>query len=78
MTDAEYMKRLIFLSVKLEQAGQASPYDPDAYNIIIDQLNALCSSKGKLRRRCPSLMFYIICFLILILLFILWGIIRPV
>lgn len=54
MIKTKYMKKLISLSIELERAGNARPYDPNAYNKVIDQLNSLFDSKGKRRRRRPS------------------------
>ncbi len=35
------MKRLEELSDKLQAAGNARPYDPDFYNLIVDELNTM-------------------------------------
>jgi len=41
MNHVQYMKRLQELADELQAAGSARPYDPDNYNRIIDELNAL-------------------------------------
>ena len=60
MTDDKYFKKLRSLSDELEQAATARPYDPDAYNDVVDQVNRLFTARGKLRRRRPWLMFAIL------------------
>ncbi len=41
MNHQQYMKRLEELAAELHAAGNARPYDPDNYNRIVDELNAL-------------------------------------
>lgn len=41
MTHGQYMKRLQELADELQAAGNTRPYDPDNYNRIVDELNAL-------------------------------------
>lgn len=74
MTDREYLKRLKELSVELERTGNARPYDPNAYNNVIDQLNRLFSSKSQLSAR-PMSIFGIMIWILLICLLIVIGLI---
>lgn len=41
MTDKQYLERMSELTDQLQAAGNARPYNPDVYNRIIDELNAL-------------------------------------
>ncbi|GAI87942.1 unnamed protein product [marine sediment metagenome] len=41
MNHTQYMKRLDEFCDKLQAAGNARPYDPDKYNQIVDELNAI-------------------------------------
>ena len=51
MNDTEYLEKMVELSKELERSAQARPYDPDAYNAIIDQLNELKHPLEQRRRR---------------------------
>jgi len=39
MTDTEYLKIMYSLGDELERSASAEPYDPDAYNNVIDAIN---------------------------------------
>ncbi len=59
-----YLKRKAELAYELERAAQARPYDPGAYNKIIDQLNSLKppSFRHKRRRDWWMILLLWICF----------------
>lgn len=77
MTDREYLDKMIELTEQLDEAAKTRSWDPNTYNSVIDEIQQVHAS-GWRRRRCrPSLMFYVICFLLVIFCFIVWGIIRP-
>ncbi len=42
------LERLKLLTSELEAAGNARPYDPDAYNRIVDDLNSLMQTELEL------------------------------
>lgn len=39
MNDTEYLKIMDSLSEDLDRVSSAEPYDPDAYNKVIDSIN---------------------------------------
>lgn len=41
MTHKQYLKQMKKLADELQAAGNARPYDPDEYNRIVDEANAL-------------------------------------
>ena len=53
MNDSEYVYMMVKLSRELERVALAEPYDPDAYNSIVDKLNNLPPryAKGDPRNR---------------------------
>ncbi len=51
MNEKQYHNRLFDLTAKLARAASARPYDPDAYNSIIDDLNKLSTMPIRLRRQ---------------------------
>lgn len=67
MTEKQYFNRLHGLCAKLKRADNARPYYPDAYNSIIDELNALNDNESKRRRRRPWMMLTILFVLSVIL-----------
>jgi len=60
MTEKQYFNRLLDLTAKLARAASARPYDPDAYNSVIDELNKLSTMPIRLRRRRDWMMITII------------------
>lgn len=51
MRDKEYLEKMMELSKQLNKAAKARPYDPDAYNAVIDQLNNVVPPWMQRRRR---------------------------
>lgn len=39
MNERTYLRRMSFLRKELERIQNAEPYDPDAYNLIVDVMN---------------------------------------
>lgn len=39
MNERSYLKRMHVLSEELERAQDAEPFDPDAYNKVVDDMN---------------------------------------
>lgn len=67
MNDTEYLKQMILLTDKLLQVSKARPYDPDAYNAIIDELNNTKCPNHERRRRRPWSAIIVITVLLLAL-----------
>ena len=74
MTDKEYLEKMIALTDELNRTASANPYDPDAYNSVIDQLNSIVPPWEQRRRRRPWAAVMIVIFLVLVLLYIVWEI----
>ena len=74
MTDRQYHRALIHLAGKLARAACAKPYDPDAYNAVIDELNALSDVRLTARRRTPWFMFCILIIASLVLAYIIYDV----
>lgn len=70
MKNSKYLKKLITLGDELERTGKANPFDPDAHNDIVDQLNSLGPPPDRHKRRRPWGMIYLIIVLLLILTWI--------
>lgn len=70
MTNTEFIKRMIALTEELERAAAARPYDPDAYNNVIDRLNSITPPWRQRRRRRPWVSLIILIFLLLVLIYI--------
>ena len=70
MNERTYLKRMHVLSEELERAKNAEPYDPDAYNIVIDMINTLNRkwSRGLILKHWISLIVWILLALLLALL----------
>ena len=66
-------KQMAALAERLNKALNATPYDPDVYNAIVDEINKThrCLYRG---RRIPWLMIGCILFLFLLLAWICYGI----
>lgn len=39
MKDSEYLKQMVALGEELERVASSEPYDPDAYNKVIEAIN---------------------------------------
>ncbi|KKN13003.1 hypothetical protein LCGC14_1010860 [marine sediment metagenome] len=63
-----WLKQCLILTDDLERAANARPYDPNAYNEIIDQLNSLENPSNRHKRRRPWGMILFIIALLLVLL----------
>lgn len=74
MNNTEYLKQLRSLSYELTRAGNARPYDPDAYNDVIDRLNGLFTSKGKRRYQINWIMIIVTVFWLLALAIVVFSI----
>jgi len=73
MNDKKYLEKMTELTEELERAGNAKPYDPDAYNDVIDRLNLVFDSKGQRRRRLPLFaLFFCLAMLCVLLLIVYW------
>lgn len=77
MNDAEYIKRMTALTDELNNAASAEPYDPVAYNRVIDEFNKIQPPWESRPCRPSWIMIAIISFLLFILGFIVWWVIRP-
>jgi len=75
MTEQQYHKRLRKLTEELALASNARPYDPDAYNAIIDELNKLCQMTIHPGRRRDWIMLVMLICACLILCWIVYDII---
>lgn len=75
-TYKEYFDALNFLAGKLKETSEAKPYDPDAYNKVVDQLNALSDAKYRRRRRRPWFAIGAILCLIWIFAWLVFEIVR--
>jgi len=51
MTDKQLLGRFIILAQKLCWAADALPYDPDAYNAILDEIHEIAVKHNRRRRR---------------------------
>lgn len=67
MTNEQYLKKAYVLSVELERALLAKPYDPNVHQDVIERLQALHSSNYRRRRRRPWFMILLILFCLCIL-----------
>ena len=74
MTDQQYHKRLRKLTEELALASNARPYDPDAYNAIIDELNELSKIPIRYGRRRDWMMLVILICVCLIFCWIVYDI----
>jgi len=74
MNNTKDLKYLRSLLDELERTGNSRPYDPDAYNDVVDRLNRLFTSQGQCRRRRPWAAVIVFIFLFLVLLYIVFEI----
>ena len=74
MTDKEYLKKMIALTEELNRVASAEPYDPDAYNRVIDQLNNVKPPWESRRRRRPWFAFASCIILLIILVWIVYTV----
>ena len=51
MTDQQFLKRMLDLTEKLARASSARPYDPDAYNAVLDEIRESSAKFNRIRRR---------------------------
>lgn len=67
MNERTYLKRMSVLTRELELAQNAEPYDPDAYNNVVDKMNLLELkwSRRILRKRWITLAVWILVVLLL-------------
>jgi len=77
MRDNKYLKRTNALYEELAKVASTEPFNFDAFNDVHARIMALHFAWFHGRRRRPSLMFYIICFLLTILAVIIYGIVCP-
>ena len=70
MNERTYLKRMSALTRELERTQNAEPYDPDAYNKVIDKMNSLERkwSRSQLRKHWITLVVWLIVVLLLLLL----------
>jgi len=76
MEKSEYLKTMNVLGKELHRAENAKPYDPDAYNKVIDEINStnsLLFYKGLSRRR-PWFALASIIVLLIVLLVIVYSV----
>lgn len=74
MNETEYLKQMILLSDKLLQVSKARPYDPVAYNAIIDELNNTKCPNHERRRRRPWMAFCVCIMLLIVLVWIVFEV----
>ena len=74
MNDSEYLKRLIALTEELNKAASAEPYDPVAYNRVIQELNSVKPPWESRRRRRPWGIIAFVLFLLYCLAWLIWAI----
>jgi len=76
MKKQKHLAELLYLAQKLENAANARPYDPEAYNSVIDSLNSFSSRRVPHRRRRPwviaSFIFFLLTMLAIVIGLILW------
>jgi len=73
MTDIQFHNRLFNLTAELARASSARPYDPDAYNAVIDELNELSQMPICPRRRRDWIMICMLIFFSLVLAWIIYD-----
>ena len=78
MNDHEYHEQLLKLSAELFCAGSARPYDPNAYNAVIDKLNKLSQIPIQDQRVIPRVMKFAIVAAILFVLYLIYDLICEV
>jgi len=73
MTEKQYLEKMIDLTEELDNAWRAEPYDPDAYNDVIERINDLHLSNHFKRRRRPwAAMFFCLALLCVLMLIVYW------
>lgn len=75
MTDHEYHKQLLELTAKLARAASARPYDPDAYNAVLDELTELGKKPIEDRRISPIVLSFVYLSAILFVLYLVYCIV---
>ena len=72
MNKRTYLKRMSALTKQLKHTQMAEPYDPDAYNNVIDEmnrLNALWHRHFTRKRRVVAVVWILLALLLLLLIF---------
>jgi len=76
MTDTEYLEIMVLLCSKLEEAASAEPYDPDAYNKVIDRIQNVKPPWEQRPRRQPWEIIVFVLSLLCLLAYIVWEIVH--
>lgn len=72
--DTYFMKRMIFLTNKLCDVTNTEPYDPDAYNAVLREVNELATVINRDHRRKQILIPVLIILGLLVLAWLVYSI----
>jgi len=76
MTDKQLLGRFIVLAQKLCWAHDALPYDPDAYDAILDEIHEIAVKHNRRRRRRSWISVVTIVFLLAILAWLVYECVK--
>lgn len=74
MTDDEYFEELMQIAKSLERVAKARPYDPEAYNDVVEQISLITGPREQRRRRRPWWAIATILMLLIILAWIVYEV----